>query len=141
MWLACPLPDTCCAPPAHSVPPLQLTGGTGYNGRHGVFAADQVAAATLSGSAAASLELPDAVIACAQSTWSCGEFDKTCIAAQDGCPSAGAAAAFLQGGCPTGGKGFELGARRARLAGCCCSRPGPLHLCRAMPLALPQPMH
>ena len=108
---------------------LQLTGGSGYNGRHGVFASDQVAAATVGGSAAVSLTLPNATIACAQSTWSCGELDSACIKSQDACPPA-ATPGLLQGGCPTAGMGFELGER---------ARAGawPLGCPAAAPLLLP----
>ena len=88
---------------------LQLTGGTGYNGRHGVFAQAPVSAASLDSSTGAALLLPNATVACAQSTWSCGEFDTACIASQEACPSLNSAD-MLQGGCPQGGMGFELGA-------------------------------
>lgn len=101
---------------------LQLTTVTGYNGRHGVFATDQVAAIALGGSVADALVLPNATIACAQSTWSCGEFGRACIARQEACRAAGAPD-LLQGGCPADGKGFELG---ERLRFCTLSLPPPL---------------
>ncbi|PRW44397.1 ervatamin-B-like isoform X2 [Chlorella sorokiniana] len=85
-----------------------LTGGTGYIGRHGVFAQAPVTATAANSSTGGALQLPNATVACAQSTWSCGEFDKACIATQEACPSSDAAGT-LQGGCPQDGMGYELG--------------------------------